>query len=582
MALFDSPNDIQWQGQIDSIKRNGTQVYVGKILDERGDGNYLDNMFQKYTIELMGWGQKVYNAKPVIEEGGYNGTGTYRTFKVNDVVLVQAKEGQLDEAYIIGSTRLNGDFQKLEVEGQGQIHGNHYTGPRQRVAPSNPPAIHPARACKVDGNFFIGGVNNAKDSYQDPTQLGDLEDSLDKQPIPGLLEYRTKEGVSVQYAYGGILQMTDGNLVMLSSGSRQNKCTKYLEQAERHAKIAGHIRNLGLFKSTVNITSQELLAGKDLEDPEVDLDSPIGEDGPISVTNATPYYNSSTGVPVSIPKQEEDLRETAEGQSRTTNTGDSERKNQQDSKSDEEEGVFNIARSALRYGVNILSGAEFRARKHEELAEIARAQADECNAIGAAYQYSSLLMGNSAGRAVSTIGASAPSQGIGHVDPNNYSSRNTGNPKPPTVSKPAHPTNYSNKKHKIQFLVLHHSAGTMESMTRSFQSPNYKASAQYGVDRDGTVVQFVPDTTVAFHVAGQNTGKIGIEIVATQPNHGMTSEQEDSLIKLCRYIVSTYNIPLANIRGHNEFMSTECPTWVFPTKQSIRDWVNKYLSDLGS
>ena len=125
MALFDSPNDIQWQGQVDSFKRSGTQVYVGKILDERGDGNYLDNMFQKYTIELMGWGQKVYNAKPVIEEGGYNGTGTYRTYKVNDVVLVQAKEGQLDEAYIIGSTRLNGDFQKLEVEGQGQIHGEH-------------------------------------------------------------------------------------------------------------------------------------------------------------------------------------------------------------------------------------------------------------------------------------------------------------------------------------------------------------------------------------------------------------------------------------------------------------------------
>ena len=566
MALFDSPNDLQWNGQIDTFKRSSNETYIGRIIDERGDGNYTDNMFQKYTVELLGWGQRVYNVKVKVPSAGYNGTGDYVNYKVNDVVILQAKEGQLDEAIITGSMRLNGSFQKLEVEGQGQVHGEHYVGPRQRKAASNPPAVHPARACKIDGKFFIGGVNNARGSYEDPTELGNLEDSLDKQPLPGVLKYVTKEGVDVNYAYGGIVHMTDGNLVLLSSGSRQNKCTKYLEQAERHAKIATHLNKLGKFTQNSNIRSNEIETPE--EEPEVDLSSPIADDTSFSVTEDTPLYNSLEARPANLP--EEELLEGSEALSRST------------SSSEEDQGIFGNIQDAVvetigRYGMPILSAASFRARKHEELANIARKQAEECNSIGAAFQYSSLLMGNAVTAPSISTSGNAPTQGIGHVDPNNFSSRNGGEAKPPTESKPAHPSNYTNRTHTLKYLVLHHSVSSMESMTRSFQTPNYNASAQYAVGRDGKVVQYVPDNKVAWHVKSQNTGKIGIEIVATKPGHGMTPEQEQSLIKLCRYIVSTYNIPLENVKGHNEFMSTECPTWVFPTASSLRTWVNNYL-----
>ena len=581
MALFDSPNDIQWNGQIDTFKRTSNETYIGRIVDERGDGNYMDNMFQKYTVELIGWGQKLYNVKVRVPEAGYNGAGYYASYKVNDVVILQAKEGQLDEAIIVGSTRLNGDFQKLEVEGQGQVHGEHYVGPRQRIAASNPPAIHPARATKIDSNFYIGGVNNARQSFEDPTELGTLEESLDKQPIPGLLKYSTKEGVDVNYAYGGILHMTDGNLVLLSSGNQQNKCTKYLEQAERHARIASYINRLGSFTQTNNLRSEEIEQAS--QAPEVDLSRPLGDTNVVSISNTTPLFSSVEGQAASIPNEE--LREVGETQSRSAGTDVINRLANASSEIDDIDGIFNTAENTSlstsgSYGTAILSSSDFRARKHRELSEIARNQAEECNSTGAAYQYSSLLMNNNTTKAVQINSGNSPTQTVANVNPNNFSSRNGGQAKPATEQRPAHPTNFDSRTHTIKYLVMHHSVSTMETMTRDFQTPNYRASAQYGIDRDGTVVQFVPDTQVAYHVKSQNTGKIGIEIVATRPAHGMTTEQEESLIKLSRYIVSTYNIPLENIRGHNEFMNTECPTWVFPTSSALRSWVNTYLSDL--
>lgn len=568
MALFDSPNDLQWNGQLDTFRRSSNETYIGRIVDERGDGNYTDNMFQKYTVELIGWGQKLYNVKVQVSEAGYNGTGFYNTYKVNDVVLIKAKEGQLDEAIIIGSTRLNGDFQKLEIEGQGQKYGEHYIGPRQRIAASNPPAIHPARATKIDSNFYIGGVNNARSTFEDPTQLGNLEDSLDKEPIPGVLKYVTKEGVDINYAYGGQLHMTDGNLVLLSSGSNQNKCTKYLEQATRHTKIASHLNNLSTFTQTNNLRSDEIQ--QSTPDSDIDLNNPLAENSTISINNTTPLFSTFQGRAASIPNEE--LRDVAENQGRSSGINN---ENIVINSDTELEQRINNVRT---YGMAILSSTSFRSRKHKELADIAIKQAEECNSTSAAYQYSSLLMNTSITRPTLSNNSNSPIQSMVNVNPNNFSSRTTGEPKPPTIVKPAHPTNYQNKNHTLRYLILHHSVATLEEVINLFQTPNYKASAQYAVDRDGTIVQFVPDNKVAWHVKAQNQGKIGIEIIATRPGHGMTTEQEQSLIKLSRYIITNYNITLNNVRGHNEFMATECPTWVFPTKQSLRDWVNLNLS----
>lgn len=567
MSLFDSPNDMQWQHQVNTFKRGSNETLVGKIVDERGDGNYLDNMFQKYTVELLGWGQKVYSCKVKIDSAGYNGTGNYQSFKAGDGVLIQCKEGQLDDAIIIGSHRLNGDLTQLEVEGQGQKFGEHYKGSAGRTAASSPPSLHPGRITKVEGNVFIGGVNNARTTFEDPTQLGTNEDCLDKQPLPGLFKATTKEGVDINYSYGGKLEMTDGNFVVLSSGTTQNKCTKYLEQASRHKKIADHLSSLSKFISSGINNTVEFLDNLDSEQGELKLDQRVKEGKVLNVTPETQLNNPVTGKPSTSTKQNDKAADADETKN-TTNTNTKQKEDPELEKSEKEKET----KYALKAGTN-----DYRALKHTQLSEIAAAQAQECNTNNAAYQYSSSLMSNANSTAAPSNNSASPTQGVGHVDPNNYSSRNTENPKPPTEFVGCNSNNYSKEKHTLKYLVLHHSVATMEGTISTFQDPARQASAQYAVGKDGRVVQFVKDDEKAYHVAGQNTGKIGIEIIATKPNEGMTKEQEESLIKLCRFIVSTYKIPLENVRGHNTFMKTECPTWIFPTQNKLSEWANKYL-----
>lgn len=561
MSLFDSPNDMQWNSHIDTFKRGSNQTLIGKIVDEKGDGNYLDNMFQKYTVELIGWGQKLYGCKVRIPNAGYNGTGKHTSFKAGDGVLIQTKEGQLDDAIIIGAHRLNGDTKTLEVQGQGQKFGEHYNGSKGTVASSSPPSLHPGRVTKLDSEVYIGGVNNARTPYEDPTEVGDLQSSLDKQPIPGIYKALTKEGVDINYSYGGILHMTDGNYVVMSSGISQNKCSKYLEQAARHNKIASHLKKLTTFATGliegVNLTN--------LDNPNDLKESIVKEGESISIKKESLLQNPITGKTIdsnaSKTKKEDEAKAKAGGASTDT----------QQSKDKK------IETYAIKAGSN-----NYRVYKHTKLAEVAKAQAEECNTNNAAYQYSALLMGNSASIPTSSENNSAPSQGIGHVDANNYSSRNTSNPKPPTDFVGSHPNNYSTKTHTLKYLVMHHSVYDMEKTIATFKDPKRKVSAQYAVGKDGRVVQFVKDTQLAYQIANHNTGKIGIEIIATKPNEGMTKEQEEALIKLSRYLISTYNIPIENVRGHNTFITasdvkTECPTWVFPTQDKLTQWANTYL-----
>lgn len=559
MSLFDSPNDMQWNHQIDGFKRGSNQTLIGKIVDERSDGNYLDNMFQKYTVELLGWGQKLYNCKVRIPNAGYNGTGKHTSFKKGDGVLIQCKEGQLDDAIIIGAHRLNGDHNQLEIKGQAQKFGEHPIGSKGSTASASGPSLHPGRVTKLDSETYIGGVNNAQTSYEDPTEVGTLKESLDKQPIPGIYKSYTKEGVDINYSYGGILQMTDGNYVVMSSGSTQNKCTKYLEQASRHNKISAHLKKLSTFVSNLKDGFTDIIE-----------DLPLISTEEITNIDKEPLKSPITGnIPKAPTPNTKDAPENKQITSQSS-TQDLNKDKEIDKKEQED--------YALKAGSN-----SYRSFQHEKLAGIAKAQAEECNTNNAAYQYSALLMSNNSSASSPTTSSSTPGQEIGHVDANNYSSRNTENPKPPTKFVGCHPNNYSSKKHTLKYLVMHHSVYDMTATCNTFKDGTKKVSAHYAVGKDGKVIQFVKDDETAYHVRGQNTGKIGIEIIATKPNEGMTKEQEESLIKLSRFIISTYKIPLDNIKGHNFFIGsvppegTECPTWVFPTQNKLTEWANKYL-----
>ena len=581
-TLFDSPNDIHWQGHFKQYQRSGTQLFIGKVLDERGDGNFTDNLTQRYTVELIGWTTKLYNCKVIVEYAGYNGTGNYRNFRVGDIVIVQAKEGQLDESFIIGGVRLNGDFNIYEEIGKNQVYGEHYTGPSGNVAPSNPPSYHPSRVTKIDSELFIGGINNLQEPFQDPTQLGTLKESLQRQYLPGILKGYTKEGVGVNYACGGVVNLTDGHFTVLAAGLKISKCSKLLEQAKRHLQISNHLKGLSSFTSDNIVDSETFLLNVDFTNAELSLaQAEIPEfqatsldsfdpNQAFTIGETTPLFNIETAQPIT---NSEDVELTGD-EEKSVATSD----NVNDADIVEEERI-NIEAEEINTGNTALTirSAAFRSKQHEDLATLAKDEAEKCNSENAGFQYAAFALGGAAIANESDSNVS-PNQFNGQVDSNNYAGRSNGqDPKPPVTFKPAHPSNYTQRTHTPKYLIMHNSEETFESMTELFQRPNYKAAAHYGVGRDGSIVQYVKDSQIAWHTRGHNTGKIGIKIVAGTKFPGMTKPQEESLIKLARYIVGVYNIPLENVRGHNEFNNTDCPKYAFSTKANLRQWVNTYL-----
>ncbi|MCW2974301.1 MAG: N-acetylmuramyl-L-alanine amidase, negative regulator of AmpC, AmpD [Thermoleophilia bacterium] len=97
--------------------------------------------------------------------------------------------------------------------------------------------------------------------------------------------------------------------------------------------------------------------------------------------------------------------------------------------------------------------------------------------------------------------------------------------------------------------------GSVFQLRAFFARPSARAASQYGIDRDGRILQFVPDDEAAFHVAtnGWNDLSIGIELV--NDNTGIDpfpSAQRDALTRLVRYLATRYDIPVEAVVRHRD------------------------------
>lgn len=106
------------------------------------------------------------------------------------------------------------------------------------------------------------------------------------------------------------------------------------------------------------------------------------------------------------------------------------------------------------------------------------------------------------------------------------------------------------------------------------ESQKYKVSPHYLINREGVIYRLVPDDYVAYHAGSGrmpdgsrkniiNVFSIGIELIYVQ-TESPNDAQYESLTKLIAYLKQEYNIPGANILGHNEINpSRKTDPWNF-------------------
>jgi N-acetylmuramoyl-L-alanine amidase len=81
--------------------------------------------------------------------------------------------------------------------------------------------------------------------------------------------------------------------------------------------------------------------------------------------------------------------------------------------------------------------------------------------------------------------------------------------------------------------------------------------AHFVVDRDGTIYQLVPLTTICRHTVGLNWTAIGIEHVGTSDEEILSNARQlRASLELTLWLMSRYGISLPNVIGHSESLTS--------------------------
>jgi len=154
--------------------------------------------------------------------------------------------------------------------------------------------------------------------------------------------------------------------------------------------------------------------------------------------------------------------------------------------------------------------------------------------------------------------------------------------KPPVVQKPipfdaarrAETAAYATRHYGIhtwrlthpRVIVEHYTASTsFASAWNTFASdaPDVElrelpgTCAHFVIDRDGTIYQLVPLTTICRHTVGLNWTAIGIEHVGTSDAQILSSPRQlAASLRLTLWLMHRYGITLPNVIGHSESLTS--------------------------
>jgi len=151
------------------------------------------------------------------------------------------------------------------------------------------------------------------------------------------------------------------------------------------------------------------------------------------------------------------------------------------------------------------------------------------------------------------------------------------------------------KKHTLRFITLHHSGVAYHSdpappirikklQEFSFNEKNWPdIPYHFKIDLQGRIwearsLEFAGETNTSY----DPTGHALICVMGNFEEQSVTPEQLDSVVQLCAWLCSQYNIPPERIKGHKDYAETLCPGrdfYPYISSGNIKRRVEEILSD---
>ncbi|MBD2201545.1 D-alanyl-D-alanine carboxypeptidase family protein [Calothrix sp. FACHB-1219] len=230
MSFISNYNDqYTWSHGFQKVYQAETNLKEGRIVNVTKQ-SHISNT---YDVELFETEILIEGCRVATSYSGFNGVGTIQPLEEGTPVLVQFKNGVMQDGYIVGCFFTEGIYKQFYKEGKLQE-------PNQLVEGSefNQVSGHPNRITQEESYFKAVGSKVINSSYSSPELLTDPKDKYSNRTVPSSIELRNQGGDIVQYSMGTNVVYSDGNIVQVSSGSREEKTTKLLRLAAMHLKKA--------------------------------------------------------------------------------------------------------------------------------------------------------------------------------------------------------------------------------------------------------------------------------------------------------------------------------------------------------
>lgn len=121
---------------------------------------------------------------------------------------------------------------------------------------------------------------------------------------------------------------------------------------------------------------------------------------------------------------------------------------------------------------------------------------------------------------------------------------------------------------EVKNIFVHYTAnkGTSAAQNRSYfeglkDSHETAASAHFIIGYEGEIINCVPVSEVAYAVSGRNFDSISIECCYLADDGSFTRETYDSLIRLLRWLLDTYQLDSDDILRHYDSNGKKCPIY---------------------
>lgn len=114
---------------------------------------------------------------------------------------------------------------------------------------------------------------------------------------------------------------------------------------------------------------------------------------------------------------------------------------------------------------------------------------------------------------------------------------------------------YANRKKGIQGIVIHTAEGAPAENVAKYFTFNTRPASAHAVVDESVIINLLPDTSVAFHVKGNNSKTLGLEIAYWAHKWGENLQLEDMLLnnaaKWCRKKALEYDIPIVRLNKNS-------------------------------